>query len=132
MNKAVSGTLEPHLLYKLDRLRRGEPARVLDLFAGAGGISLGFHRAGFEIKGAVELDPLAALTHAINFHGHLERDKFEAHARARDMKMEPAALADELELGEVESAIDVLVGGPPCQAYARVGRAKLREVADHP
>ena len=29
-------------------------------------------------------------------------------------------------------AVDVLVGGPPCQAYARVGRAKLREVADHP
>ena len=29
-------------------------------------------------------------------------------------------------------AIDVLVGGPPCQAYARVGRAKLREIADHP
>ena len=28
--------------------------------------------------------------------------------------------------------VDVLVGGPPCQAYARVGRAKLREIADHP
>ena len=28
--------------------------------------------------------------------------------------------------------IDVIIGGPPCQAYARVGRAKLREVADHP
>src|SRR5260370_35900343 len=29
-------------------------------------------------------------------------------------------------------AIDVLIGGPPCQAFARVGRAKLREVHDHP
>ncbi|HNH49374.1 MAG TPA: DNA (cytosine-5-)-methyltransferase, partial [Myxococcota bacterium] len=28
--------------------------------------------------------------------------------------------------------VDVIVGGPPCQAYARVGRAKLREVMDHP
>lgn len=31
-----------------------------------------------------------------------------------------------------ETAIDVIVGGPPCQAFARVGRAKLREVAEHP
>ncbi len=29
-------------------------------------------------------------------------------------------------------AIDVIIGGPPCQAFARVGRAKLREVQDHP
>jgi DNA (cytosine-5)-methyltransferase 1 len=44
---------------------------------------------------------------------------------ARDItRLEP----DELGL----DAVDVLVGGPPCQAYARVGRAKLREVADHP
>ncbi|MBB4293289.1 DNA (cytosine-5)-methyltransferase 1 [Rhizobium leguminosarum] len=132
MNKAAAGIVASPLLYKLDRLRRGEPARALDLFAGAGGISLGFHRAGFEMRGAVEIDPLAALTHAKNFHGHLEADKFRAHAQPRDMRMDPAALAEELELGDVERAIDVLVGGPPCQAYARVGRAKLREVADHP
>jgi len=31
-----------------------------------------------------------------------------------------------------EDAVDVIIGGPPCQAFARVGRAKLREVADHP
>ena len=34
--------------------------------------------------------------------------------------------------GPVEAAFDIVVGGPPCQAYARVGRAKLREVAEHP
>ncbi|MBH8551288.1 DNA cytosine methyltransferase [Nostocaceae cyanobacterium CENA357] len=33
---------------------------------------------------------------------------------------------------EVETAIDVIIGGPPCQAFARVGRSKLREIADHP
>jgi DNA (cytosine-5)-methyltransferase 1 len=118
---------------KLERLRRGEAPRVLDLFAGAGGISLGFHKAGFRIDGALELDPLAALTHATNFHRDLGEEAFAAHARPRDMtKMDPADLVEELGLGTVEDAIDVLVGGPPCQAYARVGRAKLREVADHP
>jgi DNA (cytosine-5)-methyltransferase 1 len=121
------------LTRKLERLRMGKAPRVLDLFAGAGGISLGFQRAGFRIDGALELDPLAALTHATNFHGDLVDEPFAAHARPRDMtKMNPAALAGELSLGPIEDAVDVLVGGPPCQAYARVGRAKLREIADHP
>lgn len=129
----MNRTEDPALIRKLERLARGEAPRVLDLFSGAGGISLGFNKAGFAIQGALELDPFAALTHATNFHGHLKGDDFAAQARPRDMtKMEPAELAENLGLGPVADAIDVLVGGPPCQAYARVGRAKLREVADHP
>ena len=105
-------------LVALRRLACGEPPRVLDLFAGAGGLSLGFQRAGFRIDGAVEIDPLASRTHARNFHPG-------EPGVARDItRLEP----DELGIDR----IDVLVGGPPCQAYARVGRAKLREVADHP
>jgi len=116
---------------KLERISRGEPARVLDLFSGAGGISLGFQKSGFRIDGAVELDPLAARTHAHNFHAN---HKFvDTHAKARDITTtEPADLVRDFGLGTVEGSIDVLVGGPPCQAYARVGRAKLREVAAHP
>lgn len=116
---------------KLERISRGEPARVLDLFSGAGGISLGFEKAGFRIDGAVEFDPLAARTHALNFHR--DHEFAEAHATARDItKTEPADLVRDFGLGAVERSIDVLVGGPPCQAYARVGRAKLRDVAAHP
>ena len=126
---ALSGTA---LARKLERLAAGHPPRVLDLFSGAGGISLGFHRAGFQIDGALEIEPLPALTHALNFHG-CDPDLTALHAKPRDMtRVEPDQLAAELRLGPVEDAIDVLVGGPPCQAYARVGRAKLREVADHP
>jgi len=117
---------------KINRLARGEKPRVLDMFSGAGGISLGFQRAGFRIDGALELDALAARTHATNFHG-TDPDLLELHARSRDMtKTEPDELVAELGLGDAEGAIDVLVGGPPCQAYARVGRAKLREIAEHP
>ncbi len=120
------------MLRKIERLAAGGQPRVLDLFAGAGGISLGFQRAGFQIAGAVEVDPTAALTHALNFHAD-HPDVLETHARARDItRVEPDQLASELGLGPVEDAVDVLVGGPPCQAYARVGRAKLREVAAHP
>ena len=56
-----------------------------------------------------------------------------AHALARDITcIEPDELTSALSLGPASNAFDMLVGGPPCQAYARVGRAKLREVADHP
>jgi DNA (cytosine-5)-methyltransferase 1 len=131
MDALAGPRLDAALEGKLRRLSEGGKPRVLDMFSGAGGISLGFHRAGYEISAALEIEPLPALTHALNFH----RDALnvEDHARPRDMtKVEPDQLAHELWLGPVEHAVDVLVGGPPCQAYARVGRAKLREVADHP
>src|SRR5215510_12514306 len=56
-----------------------------------------------------------------------------AHSRPRDItKIEPDQLTAELGLGPAPEAFDIVVGGPPCQAYARVGRAKLREIAEHP
>lgn len=113
---------------KLQRLRSGGRPRVLDLFSGCGGLSLGFKAAGYEIVGAVEHDAYAARSHGINFHGGDER-----HSRARDItETSPTQLATALGLGDASTAFDVLVGGPPCQAFARVGRSKLREVAEHP
>ncbi|WP_218822897.1 DNA cytosine methyltransferase [Tistlia consotensis] len=113
---------------KIDRLRAGSQPRVLDLFSGCGGLSLGFKAAGYEVAAAVEFDPDAARSHGANFHPRDAR-----HAVARDItKTPPAALAEALGLGDVAQAFDVLVGGPPCQAFARVGRSKLREVAEHP
>ncbi|WP_075574927.1 DNA cytosine methyltransferase [Lysobacter antibioticus] len=118
----------PSLQKKLDRLLAGGRPRVLDLFAGCGGISLGFEAAGFEIHGAVEFDPDAARSHGLNFHGN-----DPAHCSAIDItQTSPAALCARLGLGRVEDAFDVVVGGPPCQAFARVGRSKLREIEEHP
>ncbi len=113
---------------KIDRLKRGARPRVLDLFSGCGGLSLGFKAAGFEIAASVEFDPHAAASHGANFHPGDAR-----HAVARDItKTSPLELTEALGLGEPSQAFDVLVGGPPCQAFARVGRSKLREVAEHP
>ncbi|KIN13897.1 cytosine methyltransferase [Halomonas sp. KHS3] len=119
---------------KIERIRAGNAPRVLDLFAGCGGISLGFHAAGFQNIGAVEFDPAAARSHAMNFHGHLPEEMRAVHAKARDITTtEPFDLLNELGIeGIPEEQVDVIVGGPPCQAFARVGRAKLREVAEHP
>ena len=123
---------DPAFAAKVRRLAAGAAPRVLDLFSGCGGISLGFHRAGFAISGAVEIDELAALSHAMNFHGG-DQERLALHAQPRDMTvLEPDGLCASLGLGVAGEAVDVLVGGPPCQAYARVGRAKLREVADNP
>lgn len=128
MRKNGSATTTSVVGRKLTRLRQGGTPRVLDLFSGCGGISLGFQAAGCSIDAAVELDGLAARTHARNFHSGEER-----HAKARDITaVEPDELAEDLGLGSVADAFDILVGGPPCQAYARVGRAKLREIAEHP
>ncbi|MBP7340266.1 DNA cytosine methyltransferase [Niveispirillum sp.] len=113
---------------KLARLRAGGKPRVLDLFAGCGGLSLGFQAAGFALRAAVEFDPDAARSHGLNFHGGDPR-----HSLARDItQTKPEDLVAELGLGPVAEAFDVIVGGPPCQAFARVGRPKLREIDAHP
>jgi DNA (cytosine-5)-methyltransferase 1 len=111
---------------KIQRVRSGEPFRVIDLFSGCGGLSLGFCKSGFRIAASVEIDPLAAASHYLNFHGPLE-DR-EPVDLAKDItKIEPADLVAEFSPGvAVEDAVDVLIGGPPCQAFARVGRMKLR------
>lgn len=113
---------------KIQRLRNGGRLRLLDLFSGCGGLSLGFHAAGFEVSAAVEFDADAAKSHGLNFHEGDAR-----HSVARDISVTgPEQLASELGLGDAASAFDVIVGGPPCQAFARVGRSKLREIAEHP
>lgn len=135
MNNRHFPQLSPALVeQKHSRILAGQAPRTLDLFAGCGGLSLGFDAAGFKTIGAVEFDPHAARSHAMNFLSGLPHELFEAHASAKDItKIEPIELLHTLGLsGSIEQHVDVIVGGPPCQAFARVGRAKLREVADHP
>ena len=118
------------------KLERDRPLRLLDLFSGCGGMTLGFHRAGMEPVAAVELDPHAARSHALNFHGGLRESNpglFQRHSNSRDITTTtPEELVEDLHLGPVDDAVDVIVGGPPCPAFTRVGRAKLREVNRHP
>lgn len=48
-----------------EQVERDRPVGI-DFFAGCGGFSLGFHQAGFHMAAAVEMDPAAALTYAVN------------------------------------------------------------------
>lgn len=117
---------------KIERLKRGGDPRLLELCSGSGGLSLGFHAAGFVLAAHLENDQTAAATYAANF----SCDKHEVAASwsaAHDMvKISPSEICDELQLGDAADAFDVLAAGLPCQAFARIGRSKLRSITgDH-
>lgn len=117
---------------KLERLSSGQPLRVLDLFSGCGGLSLGFHRAGFKIVGGIENDPGAVRTHGLNFFSHHPPDG--PHFQPVDITITTPEnyLRQVLEADRPDNLVDLVIGGPPCQAFARIGRAKLREILNHP
>jgi len=100
------------------RINHPDALVVLDLFCGAGGMSLGFEEAGFVVAAGIDSDARACETHAANFHARtrcLDLSTITSHIQAR-------AVLDELGIGR----IDVIVGGPPCQGVSAVGRARIR------
>jgi DNA (cytosine-5)-methyltransferase 1 len=120
-------------LEKIRRLSLGAAPRLIDLFSGCGGLSLGFQTAGFELRGGLEVDPLAAESHARNFFSSTP-ELFEIHKKPVDITdTSPEEFFEHLKIQDhIQTGVDVIVGGPPCQAYSIVGRAKLREVANDP
>ncbi|WP_297838408.1 DNA cytosine methyltransferase [uncultured Roseibium sp.] len=113
---------------KAARLRRGELPRVLEICSGCGGLSLGLSSSGFALAAHVEIDREAAASYARNFGKQRADD--DPWAAARDME---ACSANDIvrELGfgvSADQAFDVLAAGLPCQAFARIGRSKLRKV----
>lgn len=93
-------------------LRRGAD-KVIDLFGGAGGLSLGAARAGFSVYCAVESDPHAAATHRRNFPRtiHLQED-------VAQLTGERLKTVLDLRNGELAG----IVGGPPCQGFSCIGK----------
>lgn len=73
----------------------------VDLFAGCGGLALGFVREGFGAVGAVEIDPDAAETYALNIDDNIHVDDIAT------VKRWPRA--------------QVVIGGPPCQGFSQLG-----------
>jgi len=108
---------------KLRRIRRSGDPRVLDVFSGCGGMTLGFRQAGCVSVGGIEQDPVAARSYALNFHEELEE-----YARSRDVRTCSAVqLSRELGWGPKGggSTVDFIIAGPPCPSFSRIGRAKL-------
>lgn len=85
---------------------------VVDLFAGAGGLSLGAARAGFIVKAAVEIDGKAASTHELNFPKteHIDSDINELSGETILSK-----------IGMKKGELTGVIGGPPCQGFSVIG-----------
>jgi len=84
------------------------PLSAVDLFCGAGGLSEGLRQAGFDLTAGSDHDPDAIATYTANFPGTL--------ALCGDIR-DPAVRE---RLDEAAAGADVLVGGPPCQAFSQV------------
>lgn len=86
----------------------GRPTAV-DLFCGCGGLTVGLKRAGFQVLGAVDIDPLCIKTYKAN---HRDIKVWETDIRDLD----PANLIDDLGLNN--KRLDLLTGCPPCQGFS--------------
>lgn len=101
-SKYIDGLLKPKVQ---------EPAVVLDLFAGCGGLSLGFEAVGFRTIGFEMVDE-AVDTYNRNLKGKCYNQFLEVG----------------FDYPEVED-IDIIIGGPPCQPFSRFGNQKGMEDA---
>lgn len=89
----------------------GAGKRVLSFFTGAGGLDLGFEKAGFETVYATDHDPDSCATLKLNVGKHLSPNTVIECADIMDI--EPSALPKD---------IDLVIGGPPCQSFSASGR----------
>lgn len=91
---------------------------VIDLYAGAGGLSLGAARAGFNLAAAVEFDPHAIHSHTINFPHtiHIQRDISSLNGE------------ELLSLANIkQSELTGIIGGPPCQGFSCIGQGDIND-----
>ena len=84
---------------------------MIDCFCGAGGLSLGFEKAGFSVEYAFDLDEKAILTYKNNPQYH------HGAAFVRDIYNVNKKSIEE-DLGHELGQIDVVIGGPPCQGFS--------------
>lgn len=97
-------------------LTLGKKPIGVDLFAGAGGLSLGFEQAGFDVAAAVEYDPIHSATHEFNFP--------DCAAICRSVAdIDGKYIRDNSRIGS--RAVDVLFGGAPCQGFSMIGKRAL-------
>ena len=94
------------------------PYSVVDLFAGAGGLSLGFMQTGkYDIKVAFEREPHMQATYHRN-HPNVELQGDVCAANYADIQ-------------ERYGAIDVVIGGPPCQGFSNANRQKNHAISQN-
>lgn len=89
---------------------------AIDMFAGAGGLSLGLEQAGFDLVAAVEIDPIHCATHRYNFPTCKVICRSVVGLSGKEIR-EIADLGD--------SHIALVAGGAPCQGFSLIGKRAL-------
>lgn len=92
---------------------------TIDLFCGAGGLSLGAARAGFSVVAGVELDKNAHSTHQLNFPA------------SKNLQLDISKLSGIqllLAAGVQPGTLGGLIGGPPCQGFSSMGHKNPKDV----
>lgn len=93
--------------------------KVIDLYAGAGGLSLGAARAGFTLAAAVEIDKHANETHQRNFPA-------TCHIATDISTLTAAQILEKANIQEGE--LVGVIGGPPCQGFSAIGRRDPKDI----
>lgn len=92
---------------------------AIDLFCGAGGLSLGLEASGFRVLAGADKDSLAVETHAANL---------PSLPYLGDLT-DPEDLLEHLDSWGIRT-VDLVAGGVPCQPFSRAGRAKIRSLVE--
>jgi DNA (cytosine-5)-methyltransferase 1 len=98
-------------------MQKSQPIAI-DLFCGAGGLSLGFEQAGFNVAVGIDLAEMNTRVHAKNFPKCITITADISKISGTDIRSQSRLSG---------TSIDVVIGGPPCQGFSTIGKRDAKD-----